>query len=88
MLAGGPGGDMAGWFNTLISVLLVEGEDAAMALVQAVNPAVGQQLVPLIEGPVTASEALSYVAVLSELGMHAQAMEILASVVAPVSMFN
>ena len=76
------------WISSVFEVLLLEGEEACMHLLTAMNPAVGQQLIELVEGPVSAVEALSYAGVLYEIGQEGCALEILAAVLAPIAALN
>ena len=64
------------WFRIVIQVLRYFGEDTAMTLIRLGNPSAHVDQVELIEGPLSGMEALTYAAVLFELGRDQLAEEV------------
>jgi hypothetical protein len=75
------GGIMAAWRGTALSVLEANDEEACLSFIRAGSSG-GPGRVKLIEGELTAIEALQYARVLLELDREAEAREIVDAVIA------
>jgi hypothetical protein len=70
-----------GWINTVLTMLEVSDEDACLALLQCTVSATGETVIALVEGDVSAREALAYARCMLELGNEQAAEELVGQVI-------